>query len=153
MKTLFTTIAAAAVLVSASAHADPNATCFERMRTDAASNRTMVDAVSDAIVLKILKRTGDVYEASDADRKDKVMWLAFETADAVAAVTEKPTTEFVRLVAVMQAGATLRQLDRVATIRRNAKDPIVGMQVQIDALKALTDGIILAALTSCESRP
>jgi hypothetical protein len=153
---LLATIAAVAVLVSTLAgvaEAAPDAICVESMRAQAASNRAMVATVSDAIVLKVIDEATAAYWASDADRKGKVLQYASALTAAVAVVTGKPSSEFVKEVAILQVGATLRQLDQLATIRRNSGMTSVGKDVEFAAIDRLREGIVLAALTSCESRP
>ena len=102
---------------------------------------------------KVKDEASAAYQASDEDRKDKVMQFALAITAAVAAVTKKPTSEFVQEMAILQAAASLRQLDQLATVRRNSGMIFVGKDVQLAAINDLINGIILAALTSCEPRP
>ena len=152
MKTLFTTIAAVAVLVSASAHAAPDATCYERMRTDAASNQAMVATVSDVVCFG---RVRD--EASAAPIRPRTRIARTRSCNSllaitavVAAVTEKPTSEFVKEVAILQAAASLRQLEQLATLQKLGHDFSLARTFSLATLNGLINGIVLAALTSCE---
>ena len=155
MRTLKTAAAIlAAVLTMASvAEAAPDAVCVENMKAQAASNRAMAATVSDVVFWKVRDEASAAYQASDEDRKDKIMQFALAVTAAVAAVTEKPTSEFVNEMAILQAAASLRQLDQLATVRRNSGMGYVGQDVQLAAINGLIDGIVLAALTSCEPLP